>query len=63
VEVSDRVPQGGVMTFGKGQLKLGMSFNSRRIRLGVTHSGTPSSYIAPVKDPVPERKPKKQKRR
>jgi hypothetical protein len=52
------------MTFGKGQLKLGMSFNSRRIRLGVTHSGTPSSYIAPPKaDPVPERKQKKQKRR
>lgn len=51
------------MTFGKGHLKLGMSFNSRRIRLGVTHSGTPSSYIAPAKDPVPERKPKKQKRR
>ena len=52
------------MTFGKGQLKLGMSFNSRRIRLGVTHSGTPSSYIAPAKvDPVPKGKQKRKKHR
>ncbi len=41
------------MALVKAPLKLGMSWSSRKLRLGVTHSGTPSSYILPVKDPVP----------
>ena len=42
--------------------KIGISWSSRRIRLGVAHHGAPSSWTAPVKE-VTERKPAKSKRR
>jgi hypothetical protein len=41
-----------------------LSWTSRRIRLGVANSGTPSSWIAPSKDTVQtERKQQKKNRR
>jgi hypothetical protein len=40
-----------------------ISWSSRRIRLGVAHHGAPSSWVAPVKADVPERKQPKKARR
>jgi hypothetical protein len=46
------------MVLGKPRPKI--SWSSRRIRLGVSHHGTPSSWTPPVKDHAPARaKPKK----
>jgi hypothetical protein len=46
-----------------GKLRPKVSWSSRRIRLGVSHQGAPSSWVAPVKDPVTERiKPTKKRR-
>jgi hypothetical protein len=39
------------MTLGKARPKL--SFTTRKIRLGVSHHGAPSTYTAPQKDPAP----------
>jgi hypothetical protein len=52
------------MTLGKARPKFALSFSTRRIRLGVSHSGAPSSYIAPSKDtqPAPPAHKKKQRR-
>ena len=51
------------MHLGSKRLKVGLSWSSRRIRLGVSHGGTPSSWIAPVKEAPAERKPQKKHRR
>jgi hypothetical protein len=46
------------MVLGKPRPKI--SWSSRRIRLGVAHHGTPSSWTPPIKDHAPARaKPKK----
>jgi hypothetical protein len=46
------------MVLGKPRPKI--SWSSRRIRLGVAHHGTPSSWTPPTKDHTPARaKPKK----
>jgi hypothetical protein len=37
------------------------SWQSRRIRLGVSHGGTPSSWIAPPKEAPAEKKSKKRR--
>jgi hypothetical protein len=42
--------------------KLGVSFTTRRLRLGVSHTGTATSWQAPTKE-VSERKPEKKQRR
>jgi len=48
------------MILGKPRPKI--SWSSRRIRLGVSHQGTPSSWIAPVKDrPTEPTKPGKKR--
>jgi hypothetical protein len=49
------------MVLGKSRPKI--SWSSRRIRLGVAHHGTPSSWTPPVKDHAerPNPKPKKQR--
>jgi len=53
-----------VMNLGKGRLKLSLSTAHRRIRLGVSHQGGASSWVAPTKDRDAERpRPGKQKRR
>jgi hypothetical protein len=51
------------MLLGKHRPKI--SFQARRMRLGVAHHGSPSAWTAPVKDvaPEPERKPSKKNRR
>jgi hypothetical protein len=41
--------------------KIGISWSSRRIRLGVAHKGAPSAWTAPAKE-VSERKPAKKRR-
>lgn len=38
------------MNLGKGRLKLSLSTARRRIRLGVSHQGGASSWVAPAKD-------------
>jgi len=42
-----------------------VSFQARRLRLGVAHHGAPSAWTAPTKDIAPERpsKPSKKNRR
>lgn len=49
------------MQLGKAVPKL--SFMTRRIRLGVSHQGAPSRWIAPVKDVAVERPTKVPKKR
>jgi len=49
------------MQLGKAVPK--MSFATRRIRLGVSHHGSPSRWTAPVKDVAAERTVKVQKKR
>jgi hypothetical protein len=52
------------MNLGKGRLKLSLSMSTRRLRLGVSHQGSASSWIAPTKDRDANRpRPGKQKRR
>jgi hypothetical protein len=52
------------MNLGKGRLKLSLSMTSRRLRLGVSHQGSASSWVAPAKDRDANRaRPGKQKRR
>jgi hypothetical protein len=41
------------MVLGKTRPKI--SWSSRRIRLGVSHHGAPSAWIAPAKDRTAER--------
>jgi hypothetical protein len=56
--MTDRYPYCEVMLLGKLRPKI--SWSSRRIRLGVAHHGTPSSWTPPVKDRASARtKPKK----
>jgi hypothetical protein len=50
------------MNLGKARPKLSLSFASRRIRLGVSHHGAPSSWTAPVKDQHPDRAKTKKRR-
>ncbi len=51
------------MLLGKARPKLALSFSTRRIRLGIAHHGTPSGWVAPVKDVAPDRaKPQKKGR-
>lgn len=52
------------MTIGKARPKIALSFTTRRIRLGVAHHGSPSSYTAPSKDnrATPPSRGKKQRR-
>ncbi|MDQ3336765.1 MAG: hypothetical protein M4D80_16490 [Myxococcota bacterium] len=51
------------MTLGKARPKFALSFTTRRIRLGVSHSSAPSAYTAPSKDtPAPPAHKKKQRR-
>ncbi|MBL0218198.1 MAG: hypothetical protein IPQ07_30490 [Myxococcales bacterium] len=52
------------MHLGKAVPKLVPSFSTRRIRLGVSHSGVPSRWVAPAKETPAERpgKAKKQRR-
>jgi hypothetical protein len=48
------------MVLGKTRPKI--SWSSRRIRLGVSHHGAPSTWIAPAKDRTTERtKPSKKR--
>jgi len=62
--MADPVPQRGLMHLGTKRLKLGIGWSSRRLRLGVANSGTPSSWIAPAKENPAERsKPNKKGRR
>jgi hypothetical protein len=49
------------MHLGTKRLKVGLSWSSRRIRLGVAHSGTPTAWIAPQKE-VSERVKTKKRR-
>ena len=51
------------MTFGKARpaLSLSFSYNTRRVRLGVSHSGSASSWVAPTKEPEPTRAPGRDK--
>jgi hypothetical protein len=51
------------MHLGKAVPKLVPSFSTRRIRLGVSHSGVPSRWVAPVKEAPVERTTKAQKKR
>jgi hypothetical protein len=50
------------MHLGTKRLKLGIAWSSRRLRLGVANSGTPSSWVAPSKEAPVERKPNKKRR-
>jgi hypothetical protein len=52
------------MMLGKKGPKIG-SWTTRRFRLGTSHGGTPSSWIAPAKENPPERPkhPSKKNRR
>ena len=60
----DRLPLALDMHLGTKRLKLGIGWSSRRLRLGVANSGTPSSWIAPAKaDPADRSKPNKKNRR
>ena len=43
------------MHLGKSLPKLSLSFNTRRVRLGVAHHGAPSAWTAPTKDTTPAR--------
>ena len=64
VAMRDPVPLASIMHLGTKRLKLGIGWSSRRLRLGVANSGTPSSWIAPAKDNPTERsKPNKKSRR
>jgi hypothetical protein len=49
------------MTFGKSLPKLSLSFNTRRIRLGMAHHGSPSAWTAPTKDVAPPSRVKDRK--
>jgi hypothetical protein len=49
------------MQLGTKRPKIGISWSSRRIRLGVAHHGAPSAWTAPQKE-VAERKPNKKRR-
>jgi hypothetical protein len=49
------------MQLGMKRPKIGISWSSRRIRLGVAHHGAPSAWTAPAKE-VSERKPNKKRR-
>lgn len=49
------------MQLGKAVPK--MSFSTRRIRLGVSHHGSPSRWTAPVKEVAVDRAAKVQKKR
>jgi hypothetical protein len=52
--------QAETMLLGKARPKIALSFSTRRIRLGVAHHGTPSTYIAPSKDnATPQHKKKR----
>jgi hypothetical protein len=42
--------------------KLAPSFMRRRIRLGISHHGSPSAWTAPAKDTTPDRRPAKKRR-
>jgi len=42
--------------------KLALTFQRRRIRLGISHHGSPSAWTAPAKDVAPERRPTKKRR-
>ena len=55
------------MLLGKNRPKIG-SWTTRRFRLGTSHGGTPSSWIAPTKDndssgPTRSKHPSKKHRR
>ncbi|MBP9206958.1 MAG: hypothetical protein KBG28_23520 [Kofleriaceae bacterium] len=50
------------MNLGKGRNKISLSMSGRRFRLGVSHGGPASSWIAPAKDREAERKPPRPKR-
>ena len=50
------------MTLGKARPKFALSYTTRRIRLGVTHSGAPSTYMAPSKDQPAQPTPGKKRR-
>ena len=52
----DHRPLGLIMHLGSKAPKIGISWSSRRIRLGVAHHGAPSAWTPPVKE-VSERKP------
>jgi hypothetical protein len=53
-------PYGEIMVF---KVRPKISWQSRRIRLGVAHHGSPSAWAAPVKDQAAERtKPHKKRR-
>ncbi len=51
----------GLMLIATKRPKLGVSFTTRRLRLGVSHQGSPSAWEAPKKE-VSERKPDKKRR-
>jgi hypothetical protein len=51
------------MQLGKARPKLALSFNTRRIRLGVAHHGAPSAWSAPAKDDVPAERTEPHKKR
>ncbi|CAN5640054.1 hypothetical protein BH11MYX1_BH11MYX1_19560 [soil metagenome] len=46
----------GIMLIATKRPKLGVSFTTRRLRLGVSHQGTASAWQAPKKE-VAEQKP------
>jgi hypothetical protein len=50
------------MQLGTKRPKIGISWSSRRIRLGVAHHGAPSAWTAPAKE-VSERKASAGKKR
>jgi len=50
-----------IMQLGSKRPKIGISWSSRRIRLGVAHHGTATSWTAPQKE-VAERRPAKKRR-
>jgi hypothetical protein len=56
-----------IMNLGKGRLTLSLSTARRRIRLGVSHSGSATTWVAPAKDretaATAGPRPGKQKRR
>jgi hypothetical protein len=51
------------MHLGIKRPKIGISWSSRRLRLGVAHHGAPSAWTAPTKEVPAERtKPNKKRR-
>ena len=51
------------MQLGIKRPKIGISWSSRRLRLGVAHHGAPSAWSAPAKEVPAERtKPNKKRR-